>query len=75
MARARLTDKLHTMLDRHIHMIVICVLSFGFFAFIMIMNPVTLVWLGIKQLDCDLRQHSKCAAPRPLSAWLAEWFD
>ena len=28
----------------------------------MIVNPQTLVWVGLAQLNCDLPAHSKCVA-------------
>jgi hypothetical protein len=36
------------------------------FLVIMIMNPQTLVWVGLVQIDCDLPGHSKCIADNPL---------
>ena len=32
------------------------------FLFTMIMNPQTLVWVGLAQLYCDLPAHSRCVA-------------
>ncbi|MBT6278191.1 MAG: hypothetical protein HOI95_29160 [Chromatiales bacterium] len=52
-------------LDRHIHWILIGLFSLGVFVFIMIMNPQTLAFFGLKQLDCDLPEHAKCIAPQP----------
>ena len=33
------------------------------FLFTMIVNPHTLLWVGLSQLNCDLPKHSKCVAP------------
>lgn len=59
-------EKARNTLERHIHWVVIMIMSLGVFVFIAIMNPQTLVWVGLAQLECDLPQHSKCVADNPL---------
>ena len=67
MATTNLSDKAKNLLERYIHLIVIFLFSVGIFIVIAIMNPQTLVWVGLVQLDCDLPEHSKCVAEQPLS--------
>ncbi len=64
----RLLEKFRKFLDNYIHWIVILVMSLGVFLFIAIMNPQTLVWVGLVQLDCDLPGHSKCLARNPVKS-------
>ena len=51
-------------------MVVIAIFSLGVFVVISIMNPQTLVWVGLIQLDCDLPKHQKCIAENPLKMLL-----
>ena len=62
----QLLEKARKLLDRYIHWIVILVMSLGVFLFIAVMNPQTLVWVGLVQLDCELPEHSKCLAQNPV---------
>ncbi len=66
MTSSSLSDRAKRLLERHIHWVVIALLGLGAFVFISIMNPQTLVWVGLVQLDCDLPGHSKCVAGNPL---------
>lgn len=66
MTTQNLSDRAKNFLERHIHWIVITAMSLGVFLFIAVMNPQTLVWVGLVQLDCDLPEHSKCIAENPL---------
>jgi hypothetical protein len=61
-----ISERAKNLLERYIHWIVILALSLGVFLFIVVMNPQTLVWVGLVQLDCDLPEHSKCVAEQPL---------
>ena len=66
MTSSNLSEKAKRFLDRYVHWMVITLFSLGIFVFIAIMNPQTLVWVGLVQLDCDLPQHQKCIAENPL---------
>lgn len=66
MTSSNLSERAKRFLDRYVHWMVIALFSLGIFVFIAIMNPQTLVWVGLVQLDCDLPQHQKCIAENPL---------
>lgn len=66
MAPSNLPARAKRLLDRYVHWVVIVLFSLGVFVFIAIMNPQTLVWVGLVQLDCDLPKHQKCIAENPL---------
>ena len=66
MTTINLSKRAKNFLERYIHWILIFVFSGGVFLVIMIMNPQTLVWVGLVQIDCDLPGHSKCVAENPL---------
>ena len=42
--------------------IVLVTVGVTLFLFTMVVNPQTLVWVGLAQLNCDLPKHSKCVA-------------
>ena len=66
MTTINLSERAKNFLERYIHLILIFVFSGGVFLAIMIMNPQTLVWVGLVQIDCDLPKYSKCVAENPL---------
>lgn len=66
MTSSNLPERTKRLLDRYIHLVVIAIFSLGVFVVISIMNPQTLVWVGLVQLDCDLPEHQKCIAKNPL---------
>lgn len=70
MTSSNLPERTKRLLDRYIHLVVIAVFGLGVFVFISIMNPQTLVWVGLIQLDCDLPKHQKCIAENPLKKLL-----
>ena len=70
MTFSNLPERAKRLLDRYIHWVVIVLCSLGVFVFIAIMNPQTLVWVGLVQIDCDLPKHQKCIAENPLKILL-----
>ena len=70
MTFSNLPERAKRLLDRYIHWVVIVLCSLGVFVFIAIMNPQTLVWVGLVQIDCDLPKHQKCIAENPLKVLL-----
>ena len=66
MTSSDLSEWAKRVLERYIHWVVIAIFGLGVFVFISIMNPQTLVWVGLIQLDCDLPEHQKCIAKNPL---------
>ncbi len=66
MTSSNLSEWAKRVLERYIHWVVIAIFGLGVFVFISVMNPQTLVWVGLIQLDCDLPKHQKCIAENPL---------
>ncbi len=72
MTFSNLPERAKRLLDRYIHWVVIVLCSLGVFVFIAVMNPQTLVWVGLVQIDCDLPKHQKCIAENPLKMLLGD---
>ena len=72
MASIWLVDRLKRVIENRLQEVIICLFLLSIFAVVLVVNPSTLVWLGLVQLACDLPEHSKCVAEPLWQRWFGD---